>query len=146
MSEKKETTGGVLVIPDDKNHPASFSYVSPRERKIIRDPRTGRQIVQPVVYTFQRGRPARVENERDFQDLLQEQAYMTDGRGFVPMFERVVASRGPGRVEAEQKVTGLLMQFLAHHNIDLDSLVKSASGETSKAIPEEADAGDNQSV
>ncbi len=147
MSEEKETTGGVLVIPDDKMHPASFSWVSPRERRIIRDGR-GHENHQPVVYTFLRGRPARVDNAGDYQDLLEEKVYLPDRRGFAPMFKKVVASQGPGKTAAEQKITALFQQFLDQRNIDLEKLVASASGEESSPppSPKEVDTDDNQSV
>lgn len=146
MSEKKENTGGVLVIPMDKNHPASFSYVSPRERYIIRNPRTGRKTTKPVVYTFRRGKPARVENEEDYQNLLKETVYLSDGRGFAPMFEKVIATGDPGTSAVQQQVTALFHKFLADNNINLETLIQSASGDDSTVPPEAPDALDNPSV
>lgn len=153
--DKAVQTGGVLVIPNDNEHPASFSYASPRAKRLVKDLKRGTVREIPVIYTFKRGHPARVEDTEDYKDLLKEKAYLSGGRGFVPMFRKVSLSKGPGRAASEKKLTGLLLEFLRAHNINPDDFVRPADTVDANAadaildavLPEEApNAGSDEGI
>ena len=122
---------GVLVIPKDPYHPASYSH---RSRNVIRQLKDGTEVSQ--IYTFVRGVPARVANEADF-NALREMTWYAGVRGHIRLFNVVNLTAGPQHPQAIQALFKKFMEFASDNSVDIAQLI-GAAGDAERADAEVA--------
>lgn len=124
MAKNEERAGGVLVVPQESWYPPSVTIKSPNRTREVptNDGGTKRQA---IFYTFERGKPRRVDHDEDYQ-VLKEMTHYAGMRGVIPLFDEVETRQRLDGQPAAEKIVDTVKNVLAQEGINLEQLVDSA--------------------